>query len=160
MRSRASCLILLAMIPLAGCSKKSEPLPQEPESSGLIGEFKRPLGYDDRGFVTGHIFGKSAKPLPNGTVEIYDMKLIFYKYEGDQRLEEMTAVSPFCAYDVARQDASSDAEIQISRGTDFVVTGKGFKFSNQDRRLEIQGNVRVVAVAAKKTLESLEVKSE
>jgi len=152
--------VALSLVLVAGCSKKSEPLPPKPESSEFTGSFKRALGYDDEGRVTGFISGKSAKIRQNGTVEIYEMDLVFFQYEEGRTNEEMTATSPFCLFNSNTRVANSDAEITIRRGREFVVTGRGFSFKNEDRRLEIKSEARVEAVAARTALKALETGNE
>lgn len=167
---RRLILIPVALIAVvtAGCGGKEDRTataamvtnapPADPEQN-LIKGFRVP-NYDDEGLMTSQLFGEIAKVLPNGNVDIRALRLVFYKYEGEERLEEMVVTSPRCVYNRAKGTAVSDAEVEIRRGSDFVVTGKGFTFSNEKRRLVILSDAKVVAVGAQKTLKSLERNNE
>jgi hypothetical protein len=106
--------------------------------------------YDDNSVMTSQIFGESARVLPDGNVEITDLKMEFYSYKGEERITDMTVTSPICYFNREHGIAISDNDVRISRD-DMVVTGKGFMFNNQKQELRILSQSKVVLKGAQKS---------
>lgn len=112
--------------------------------------------FDDNSVMTSQIFGETAKVLPDGNVEITGLKLEFYSYIGEERVTDMTVTSPLCYYNRSRGVVVSESDVRISR-REMVVTGKGFRYSNDKQELKILHDSRVVLKGAKK--DKLEMKN-
>lgn len=105
--------------------------------------------YDTNSIMNSQIFGEFARVLPDGNVEITNLKIEFYSYKGEERITDMTITSPLCYFNRPNGVAISDQDVRISRD-DLVVTGKGFVFHNAKQELKILSNSRVVVKAASK----------
>ena len=105
--------------------------------------------YDDQSIMTSQIFGEFARVLPDGNVEITNLRLEFYSYEGDEKIIDMTVTSPMCYFNRANGVAISDSDVRISRD-DLVVTGRGFVFHNGRQELKILNDSKVVLKGASK----------
>ena len=105
--------------------------------------------YDTNSIMNSQIFGEFARMLPDGNVEITNLKIEFYSYEGEERMVDMTITSPLCYFNRPNSVAISDQDVRISRD-DLVVTGKGFIFHNAKQELKILSDSRVVVKGASK----------
>ncbi len=101
--------------------------------------------YDGEGRLTSQVFGDSARILPDGAVEIAELRMEFYAKIGDStnRALDMRVTSPRCFYNRNTGIATSDAPVRISRDN-MVVTGVGFRWSGNEERLEIYEQSKVV----------------
>jgi len=113
--------------------------------------------YDDKSVMTSQIFGELAKVLPDGNIEITGLKLEFYSYVGEERITDMTVTSPLCFFNRARGVVVSESDVRISRN-EMVVTGKGFRYSNDKQELKILHDSRVVLKNAARKSSNLEAK--
>jgi hypothetical protein len=105
--------------------------------------------YDDQSVMTSQIFGDFARVLPDGNVEITELRMEFYSYADGERITDMTVTSPMCLFHRARGLVISDSDVRISRD-DLTVTGKGFMWSNQRQELRILNESRVELKKARK----------
>ncbi len=105
--------------------------------------------YDDQAVMTSQIFGEFARVLPDGNVEISNLRIEFYEYKGEERVVNMTVTSPLCYFNRENGVAISDSDVRISRD-DLVVTGKGFVFHNGNQQLKILSESKVVLKGATK----------
>lgn len=110
--------------------------------------FRLPM-YDDENVMTSQLFGELAKVLPDGNVEITGLKMEFYTYIGDERITEMTVTSPLCYYNRDRGVVVSESDVRISR-REMIVTGRGFRYSNDKQELKILNDSKVVLRGASK----------
>ena len=101
--------------------------------------------YDENNQLKSQLFGDFAKVLPEGIIEITQLKIDFYS-EGKV---EMTVTSPKCTYKQKEGKAESDADVRITR-EDMVVTGKGFAWNGRDEKFEIFKEAKVVLKGARK----------
>lgn len=102
--------------------------------------------YDREGNLTSQVFGDRARILPNGLVDIVELRMEFYGGEGGSstnRTVEMRISSPRCLYNRVTGNATSDAPVRISRDN-MVVTGVGFQWFGDAQRFEIYSNAKVV----------------
>lgn len=102
--------------------------------------------YDRDGNMTSQIFGDSARLLPDGAVDVVELRMEFYAVDGQtatNRQVEMRITSPRCLYHRASGTATSDAPVRIARDN-MVVTGVGFQWFGASERLEIYSNAKVV----------------
>lgn len=114
------------------------------ESTQIKG-FRVPL-YDDGGNLTSQIFGEYANMMPDGMVEITDLLMEFYddKDVGEEKREaRMRVTSPKCFFHRERQMAASESSVRIA-GDNMVVTGTGFLWNNEDQKLVIMTNSKVI----------------
>jgi len=116
---------------------------------GEIKGFRVP-NYDDNAVMTSQIFGDTARVLPDGNVEITDLRMEFYSYKGEERIIDMTVTAPLCIFNRERSIAISDSDVRISRD-EMVVTGKGFMFNNEKQELRILSQSKVVLKGAQKS---------
>jgi len=128
-----------------------------------IKKFKVPT-YADDGTMTSQIFGEAAMVLPNGDIEITELKMEFYSNEGasaesDDRKTDMTVTSPQCFYNRAKGVVVSDSDVRISRN-ELVVTGKGFTWNNDKQELKILNDSKVVLRGARKNIKPEEEKRD
>lgn len=124
-----------------------------------IKNFRVP-NFDEQSVMNSQIFGEYARVLPDGNVEITNLRLEFYSYVGEERVIDMTVTSPMCYYNRANGVAISESDVRISRD-DLIVTGRGFIFHNGRQELRILNDSRVVLRgASKKTAQVGEADNE
>jgi hypothetical protein len=102
--------------------------------------------YDREGRMTSQVFGDTARILPDGSVDIAELRMEFYAAEGQtatNRAVEMRITSPRCVYHRATGVVTSDASVRIARDN-MIVTGEGFQWIGAAERLEIYRNAKVV----------------
>lgn len=102
--------------------------------------------YDREGNMTSQVFGDRARILPNGLVDIVELKMEFYGSNTagtTNRNVEMRISSPRCLYHRGTGIATSDAPVRIARDN-MVVTGVGFQWFGDAQRLEIYNQAKVV----------------
>lgn len=99
--------------------------------------------YDEDGNMTSQMFGDYARILPDGYVEISQLRMEFYKGDGTNRTTDMNVSSPRCLYHRVRGAAVSDQAVRIAR-TNMVVTGVGFLYLEKAQSLQIMTNAKVV----------------
>lgn len=107
--------------------------------------------YDDEGNLTSQMFGDTARIMPDGLVEITELRMEFYSGGGTNRDTEMRVTSPKCLYDRGRGSATSDAPVRIARDN-MVVTGVGFTWNGKDERLRILKDSKVVLKDVKRSM--------
>ena len=112
--------------------------------------FKVP-SYNDEGVMTSQMFGESARVLPNGDIEIEELRMEFYSQDGERRVTDMTVTSPQCFYNRAKGVVVSDSDVRISRN-ELVVTGRGFTWNNDKQELKILSDSKVVLRGARKSI--------
>lgn len=115
--------------------------------------FRVPL-YDEKGNLSSQIFGETANMLPDGMVEITDLMMEFYddKDLGQETREaKMRVTSPQCFFHRERQMAASESSVRIA-GDNMVVTGTGFLWNNDDQKLVIMTNSKVILKNASRTM--------
>jgi hypothetical protein len=95
--------------------------------------------YDDQNRLKSQLFGDFASVLPDGIIEITQLKIDFY----DEGEVVMTVTAPRCRYDQKKGNAQSDSDLRITR-KNMVVTGKGFSWSGRSERFEIYREAKVV----------------
>ncbi len=95
--------------------------------------------YDEQGNLKSQLFGDYAEILPDGSVQITNLRI--EAYEKGQKAMEVTA--PACLYNERTKQATSDTDIKIERDN-MIVTGTGFAWDSAQNRIEIQNNVKVV----------------
>jgi len=95
--------------------------------------------YDENNQLKSQLFGDFAKVLPDGVIEITQLKIDFYS--GGE--VEMTVTSPRCTYRQKEARAESDADVRITR-EDMVVTGRGFAWNGRNETFEIFKEAKVV----------------
>lgn len=109
--------------------------------------------YDGEGRMTSQMYGDSARILPDGAVEIAELRMEFYGKSTDttNRPLDMRVTSPRCFYNRNSGVATSDAPVRISRDN-MVVTGTGFRWSSNEERLEIYSQAKVVLKDVKRNI--------
>ncbi|HMP73681.1 MAG TPA: LPS export ABC transporter periplasmic protein LptC [Kiritimatiellia bacterium] len=126
---------MVAAIPVRG---------QDATEASRIQGFRVPT-FDEEGRMTAMIFGDFAMVLPDGMVEITQLRMEFYDKELDEngeRVVQMTVESPTCFYHRGREVAVSDSAVKITR-EGLVVMGEGFMWNNRDQTLKIISKARV-----------------
>lgn len=103
--------------------------------------------YDENNQLKSQLFGDFAKVLPDGIIEITQLKIDFYS-EGKV---EMTVTAPKCTYKQKEGKAESDTDVRITR-EDMVVTGNGFAWNGRDEKFEIFKDAKVVLKGARKQM--------
>lgn len=105
--------------------------------------------YDEQNNLKSVLFGDFARILPDGIIEIANLKIDFYR-EG---ATNMTVTSPKCIYNQKDNTARSDAGVEIRRES-LRITGTGFWWSAKQERFEIFQKARVEIRGAKGHMES------
>ena len=108
--------------------------------------------YDDKNNMTSQMFGDAAVILPDGRVNITELRMEFYSGTASNRQTEMRVNSPRCVYNRNSGSATSDAPVRLARDN-MVVTGTGFEWNNRRQRLVIFQDAKVVLKEAGKNLE-------
>lgn len=133
-------VILFASLVGVVCAQK--PIkPLTPQNQQVTG-FRVP-SYDDQNNLTSTMFGESAMIMPDGKVDITDLRLEFYSGVATNRQIEMRVTSPRCMYDRNTGSATSDAPVRLARDN-MVVTGVGFQWSSREEKLFIEKDAKVV----------------
>lgn len=127
---------------------------QTVDENQTVSGFRVPT-YDADGRLVSQLFGDSARILPDGAVEIAELRMEFYSKMSDatNRILDMRVTSPRCFYDRNSGIATSDAPVRISRDN-MVVTGTGFRWSGSEERLEIYSESKVVLKDIKRTMKA------
>lgn len=105
--------------------------------------------YDSQNKLKSQLFGDFAKILPDGVIEITQLKIDFY----DEGQVNMTVTAPHCTYKQETGAAESDSEVRIA-GKDMVVTGKGFSWDGRDEIFQIFHEAKVVLKNARKQVDT------
>jgi hypothetical protein len=108
------------------------------ESEQTVTGFRVPE-YDENNQLKSQLFGDFAKVLPDGVIEITQLKIDFYS---DGKVD-MTVSSPKCTYKQKEGMAESEAEVRIARDN-MVVTGRGFAWNGRDEKFQIFNEAKVV----------------
>ena len=99
--------------------------------------------FNEKGQMTSVIYGDTAKVLPNGYVDITNLKMEFYDPDNKDKVPQMRVESPHCLYHRERGAAASERDVKIINDK-MVVTGTGFVWENQSQVLKIMKNSKVV----------------
>lgn len=134
---------------LAGLAAAGWAMAQTNDVQTLTG-FRVPT-YDDQGVLTSQMFGDFAKVLPDGMVEITQLRMEFYENYAADPKAQMVVTSPKCFYNRGKGQAFSDEDVRIARDN-MVVTGNGFKWNSEDERLKILKDARVVLKNATRSI--------
>ena len=105
--------------------------------------------YDEQNNLKSVLFGDFARILPDGIIEITNLKLDFYK-SGEV---DMTVTSPKCIYNQKEGTARSESDVEIRR-ENLRITGTGFWWSAKQEQFEIFQKARVEIRGAKGHMES------
>lgn len=127
-------LLVYAAIPGA-----ERPAWAQTERTRRITEFEVP-DFDGEMRLRSKLFGEYARIMPDGEVEITNMRIEFYTEDEDV---EMQVFSPECTYDRTTRKARSDSEIHIARDN-MIVTGRGFVWNPEVGRFQIFNDARVL----------------
>lgn len=100
--------------------------------------FRYPI-YDNQGQSKMEIAGDKAQVLPQGLIQISNLKMTFYE-EGKM---VMHVITPLCFYDRVKQTAMSTAQVCVTRA-EIRITGHGFDWNEKEGRIRINNNTRVV----------------
>lgn len=103
-----------------------------------IRDFRVPE-FDASGVLKSEIFGDLAKMLPDDRIAITGLRIIMYK--GKETDAILTAAH--CTVDRRSKNAFSNAEMKIVRGN-VTITGKGFRWSAENQRIEILNKFHMV----------------
>lgn len=146
--ARAMLMLGFALVGSAAAQKPVVPLP--PQNQQVTG-FRVP-SYDAKNNLTSQMFGDTATILPDGRVDITELRMEFYSGTTSNRQTEMRVTSPRCVYNRNSGSATSDAPVRIARDN-MVVTGNGFEWNNKDQRLVILRDSKVVLKEAQRSIE-------
>lgn len=102
-----------------------------------INDFRVPE-FDANGEKKSEVLGDTAEFLPDGNIKITGLRIVIFK----GGVAEGALTSAQCTFDRRERKAFSNSEVRIERG-DMVVTGKGFRWSAADQRIEILNRVCV-----------------
>lgn len=110
-----------------------------------IDDFRIPE-FDANGVLKSEIFGQKAKMLSDNMIRITGLQIIMYKKRlasSTTNVVDAVLSSEHCMVDQKSRDAFSNAEMKIVRDN-VVITGKGFRWSAGNQRIEILNNFRMV----------------
>lgn len=107
--------------------------------------------YDRDGNLTSQMYGDTARIMPDGGVDISELRVEFYRSGATNRDVDMRVSSPRCYYNRGTGVATSDAPVRIARDN-MVVTGTGFAWSSHDERMRIEKNAKVVIKDVKRAM--------
>lgn len=124
-------LALIAMLAVA-TAQMSATMPQK-----ILG-FEVPE-YDEEGRLKTRIQGAEALLLTNGTIQVKDVRLEFYR-EGQL---DVTMTAPLCLYDRRTNRAFSDSPVRIESAV-ATITGVGFRWSSAEANAVIEDQATVV----------------
>jgi lipopolysaccharide export system protein LptC len=127
--------VALAILLLVGWAAGARA--QLPATVKFVNKFRVPE-FDEKGTKKSELLGDRAEMLDDGKVKITGLKILVYR---DGELEG-TLDSEECIFDRKERNAASNAAVTIRRG-DMLVTGKGFRWSSGNQRIEILNDVRV-----------------
>ncbi len=129
----AAAVIALLMGPAPRCPG------QQTADVATITGFSIPQ-LDDNGVLKWKVLGDSARFNPDGgPVDITQVKMEMYK---NARVD-MVLTSPRCRFDREKQEAMTDAPVEI-KGKNVVITGTGFFWSGTNNLLVIRRDARAV----------------
>lgn len=126
----AGILVLVGLVTL------SLPAPAQNEAYG----FKVP-DIDEDGVLKSMFVGEKARMFPGKPMEIMGLTVEFYAEDG--KTVELKITSPHCFYHSDKGIATSEDRVAMV-GDGITVTGKGYKFLKNERRMEIHNQVKMV----------------
>ncbi len=92
--------------------------------------------------VAMRLSGASASPLPNGALDIKDLKIVTFDKKGKT---EATLRAPQCTYKQLDGEASSAGHLDLQSGDGKMeTTGDGFLWRQADKSLTISNHVHTV----------------
>lgn len=103
-----------------------------------ISEFRIP-DYDEQGVLRARLFGRHAKMLEGGEVEITQLKIEMYK---DGQVVT-TVFSPHCFFNMDTRQAHSEGRVLIESGW-MTIAGRGFTWSAEAGRFEVLHDSKVI----------------
>jgi hypothetical protein len=115
-----------------------------------ITEFDVPE-YDEEGNMTSRIRGDTATVMTDGFIQVNGLTMEIYKEGDTNRTVEMRIASPRCLMHRDKKAAVSDSDVRIARDN-MVVTGRGFVWNNNQEKLTILTNARVVIRGANRNI--------
>ena len=124
--------VLLALAVVTGASGADDFMGQN------IKGFRYP-DYDDQGQLKMEVAGDKAQILPEGLIQISNLKMTFYE-EGKN---VMNVATPLCFYDRLKQTAVSTAQVCVTRA-EIKITGNGFSWNESAGQIRINDNARVI----------------
>ncbi len=92
------------------------------------------------GEVKTEIFAKRANVPPDGSIVAYGLVMKGFTIDGKV---EMEIVAEDCIFDQDKGEASSTNAVSLTRG-DIKVSGKGFTWKSEDKKLKILKKAKVV----------------
>lgn len=95
--------------------------------------------YDEHGKLKHLLTGETATFLPDGIIQIEDLKIEMYK-EGEIMVR---VTSPMCLFEQKQGKAASKERIRIV-ADQALITGDGFAWNGQNEQFQIFKNARVV----------------
>lgn len=110
-----------------------------------IDDFRIPE-FDSNGMLKSEIFGKKARILPENKIKITGLQIIMYKKRDPSMVtNQVDAIlsSEHCTVDQKTKNAFSNADMRIVRDN-VVITGKGFRWTAANQRIEILNNFHMV----------------
>jgi lipopolysaccharide export system protein LptC len=123
----------------------------EAQMTQTIRDFEVPE-FDRDNRLRSHLFGETARILPDGLVDITNMLVFFYD---DNQQVEMRVTAEACIYDRATKNAHSESRVRLAR-ENAIITGKGFVWTAADSKIEIHDEARVVLVDTTRIIEQEE----
>jgi len=104
--------------------------------------------YDEENRLKYIMFGDFAKVLPNGLIDITNMRIDFFTPEGDL---EMRVNAEKCLYDNRTKNARSENLVRIARDN-LIISGRGFVWDAGSGRFEILEDSKVVLREAQRVV--------
>ncbi len=127
------------------------PVMAAPPDIGGVATGVRFPSFNEKGQMTSVILGDTARVMPNGYVEITNLRMDFLDPNSSEAKVQMHVESPHCLYHRERGAAASDKDVRITSDR-MTVTGTGFVWENQSQVLKILSNSKVVLRGGKEQL--------
>lgn len=110
-----------------------------PAAGAVRAEGIRVPDYDEQGRMKSEVYGDVARELPDGNIELFNLRLFLYK-EGAL---DGTAETPRCIYNRKERMLFSNADITMQQGN-MLVSGTGFRWFSDREYMEILNRAFVI----------------
>lgn len=112
---------------------------QAPASTLVHAEGIRVPEYNDDGSLKSEMFGDSARQLPDGLLEIVNLRINFY----DKGTLNGFVMTPRCIYNRDERVVFSNADVTMQQG-DVLISGTGFRWYADKQNLEVMNRSCVI----------------
>lgn len=135
--------IILVLLSLAAGLRAGEP--SSPATNWVL-----PIFTDKEGYRSLTARGSEVRPLDKDRIAVTDLSITIFSGDAAARVETIF-LSPLATFQPKENRASGDKSVRIVRD-DLEATGTRWNYDHAEKRVTLEGNVRIVFKAELKNL--------